>query len=600
MPNEIGAIVRKMESDWKSGTTQISDYVEFDINKTINKIDAYLNSKSITGEYDSLGRKKPFFNIVKASANIRYRATDIDRKNIKVKGTNAKNFILAFIASLLLQNWMRKHNFGVFLNDWGRVLSRYGSAIPKIVRKSDGLHASVVSWKRIICDAVNFDSNPKIEILELTEQELRENENYDLDMIEDLINARTSRKTTSGMNVDNKNDYVRLYEVHGRFPVSYLTSKERDEKKYADQMHIISYVESKEKKGTYDDFTLYAGREDESPYMITHLIEEEGRTLSIGAVEDLFEPQWMMNHSMKAVKDKLDLSSKIVFQTSDPSFVGQNVLTAIENGDILIHKINEPLTQLNNSAADTSQYLTFASQWKALSNEITGISESMLGNNAPAGTAWRQVEALLRQNESLFELMRENKGLYIEEMVKTRIIPALIKDLDHSEEISAVLEDNELQMIDSIYVPREVMKRVKRKMVDEMIKGNMPNGQQLMQQETQNVQGELSQLGSTRYFKPSDLDNTSWKKLLKEFDWSKIEVDVTGENVDTEALTTMNTMLQFIGRNPQGFQQLMSMPEFRTIWNKTLSLTGAVSPIEFRPSVPSPIQPQNLSQPVGQ
>src|SRR3990167_2939251 len=174
--NGIGSIVRKMESDWKVGNTQISDYVSFNMNETLNKIDAYLNSKMINGDKDSLGRKKPFFNIVTAASNIWYRATDIDRKNIKIKGTNIKNFLVAFIALVLLRNWMRENNFGIFLNKWGRVLSRYGSAVPKFVEKDGTLHHEIVSWNRIICDAISFDSNPQIEVLELTEAQLREKE----------------------------------------------------------------------------------------------------------------------------------------------------------------------------------------------------------------------------------------------------------------------------------------------------------------------------------------------------------------------------------------------------------------------------------------
>jgi hypothetical protein len=48
-------------------------------------------------------------------------------------------------------------------------------------------------------------------------------------------------------------------------------------------------------------------RERKDPYMITHLIEEDGRTLSIGAVEYLFDAQWMQNHTVKNMKDLLDL-----------------------------------------------------------------------------------------------------------------------------------------------------------------------------------------------------------------------------------------------------------------------------------------------------
>ena len=109
---KVGQLVRKNESDYINGETQISKYVSFSQYENIERIDAYLNSKHISGDTDSLGREKPFFNIVTAAVNIWYRATDIDRKNIRIKSTKFSNVLFSFIATLKLQEWMRKARFG--------------------------------------------------------------------------------------------------------------------------------------------------------------------------------------------------------------------------------------------------------------------------------------------------------------------------------------------------------------------------------------------------------------------------------------------------------------------------------------------------------
>ena len=62
-------LVRKAEQDDLAGGTTISKYVTFSLRENIDKIDAYLNSKHISGELDSLGREKPFFNIVTARSS---------------------------------------------------------------------------------------------------------------------------------------------------------------------------------------------------------------------------------------------------------------------------------------------------------------------------------------------------------------------------------------------------------------------------------------------------------------------------------------------------------------------------------------------------
>src|SRR3989304_5848488 len=105
MQNTIGDLIRKSESDYISGTTQISKYVQHSMLDTLNRIDAYLFSKHISGETDSLDRDKPFFNIVTATVNIWYRATDIDRSHLLVKATKSQRCIFSFLTTVHLRDW---------------------------------------------------------------------------------------------------------------------------------------------------------------------------------------------------------------------------------------------------------------------------------------------------------------------------------------------------------------------------------------------------------------------------------------------------------------------------------------------------------------
>lgn len=593
----IAELVRKNETDYIAGNTTISKYVTFSLYENINKIDAYINSKHITGPEDSMGREKPFFNIVTAAINIWYRATDIDRKNIKVKSTKTSNIFTAFIAGVLLQNWMRRDNFGSFLNDWGRTLARYGSAVVKFIESDGKLHSMVVPWNRLIIDQVDFNNDVVIEVLELSPSELRKRKGYNKQIVEELIECAVARETLGKNKKDNKTNFIKLYEVHGELPLSYLTDREEDEDTYVQQMHVISYVATN-KKGEYDDFCLIKGKEEKNPYMITHLIKEDGRSQSIGAVENLFEAQWMLNHTKKQIKDQLDLASKLIFQTSDGNFVGQNALTAIENGDIMIHQINQPLTQLQNNSHDITALQNYGAEWKALGTEINGISESMMGQAAPSGTAWRQVEALLNESHSLFEMMVENKGIHIEEMLRNYVIPFLKKQMNNSDEITAILEQHDIQKIDKKYVPYEVTKRLAHKLINHIITtGEIPEVTEGMVQEEQDVvSSELDAQGNQRYFKPDEVSDLTWKKLLEDIEW-ELEIDVTGEDTDSKTdIATLATMLQTIAGNPE----ILNNPKASLLFNKILIRTGTVSPVELTGlDSPAPTQTQTPVAPVG-
>src|SRR3990167_11476947 len=101
----IQTLVREAEDNLTEGVTTLSQHVQWSLYENNNKIDAYLNSKHTSGEVDSQGREKPFFNIVTAAVNVWYRATDIDRKNIRFRADKEPDIMLSFMASILLLEW---------------------------------------------------------------------------------------------------------------------------------------------------------------------------------------------------------------------------------------------------------------------------------------------------------------------------------------------------------------------------------------------------------------------------------------------------------------------------------------------------------------
>lgn len=410
----ISQLVREMEDLDTNGVTTSSKYVTQSMREDINTTEAYLNSKHISGDTDYLGREKPFFNIVVGARNIWFRATDIDCKNIKLRATKDEEMIEAFVATIKFQEWIKKQSFGQFLNDLGLSLASHGSTVSKFIERENELIAQVMDWNNIIVDPIDFENNVKIEKLWFTPSQLLKQKGYDKKKVKELLEQTETRETITGEQKDNKSGYIPVYEVHGELPLSLLTNNEKDDETFVQQIHVVSFLAKKDNKDEYDEYTLYSGREKQDPYFITHLIKKDGQTYAGGAVKNLFEAQWMVNHSQKQIKDQLDLTSKIIFQTSDGAFVGQNMLSSIENGDILKHEINQPLTRLADNA-DITALQAYKADWQNVANQINGISESMQGESAPSGTAWRLVQAQLQESHSLFELMTENKGLAITE-----------------------------------------------------------------------------------------------------------------------------------------------------------------------------------------
>lgn len=591
MDNDIYAIVRKLHNDFTQGTTTLGKYVTWSLHDTIEKIDAYSNSKHTSGDKDSLGRDKPFFNINTAAQNIWYKATDVDRKDIKIKAGRAKDTIVSFLLNIHLQEYMKKEKTGMFLNNWGRTLAKYGSAVVKFVEKGGGLHMNVIPWNRLIIDSVDFYNNPVIERLFYTPSQLRNNKSFDQEKVKMLLDALTTRKTMDNQQMDSSSEYIELYEVHGEFPLSYLTGKEKDETEYVQQMHVISYVG--DGKGKFDDFTLVSGREKKNPYMITHLIEEDGRVMGIGSVEHLFDAQWMVNHSVKAIKDQLDLASKLIFQTSDPAFVGTNVLEAIETGDVLIHAPNQSLTQIANNSHDITSLQNYSQQWKTLAQEITSTPDAISGGTMPSGTAYRQVAVLNQEVHNFFDMMIENKALYLEEMLREYIIPHLKTKFDTSEEIATTLDIENITKLDAMYVKSET-----NRIVNEINKNAILSGKVAEPVDEQAIQGQVTEVlkeqGDQRFIKPSEIDTKTWKEIFDGIEYS-VNVEISNEASNkSERLTTLTELLQTVARSPQILQD----PNGKIFFNKILEESSIMSPLQLSYAPQTIKQPTQIS-PIG-
>lgn len=612
--DSVHVMVRLAEQNFIRSTTVMGRYVRWSMHDVLETIDAYLNSKHTSGLTDSLNREKPFFNIVSAAVNIWYRATKIDRKDIRFVPTNAASVILAFLANVFLQKWMVENEFGTFLTEWGRALARYGSTVIKVVEQDGTLKIAVVPWNRIIADPIEFDSLPRIEKFYRTPAQLIEMAtpghpnyaNYNMEAVRGLLRARVNRMTIDKQNKDNQPQFVELYEVHGLMDSRLLDRDPRDsndlpeEAMYSQQMHVISYYSSANGVDEWDDYTLYKGLEKIDPEMITHLIKEDGRTLSIGAVEYLFDAQWMVNHTMKNMKDTLDLASRLIFQTADSMFAGRNVLSAIETGDILIHQVGNgmELQRIANDKPDIQAAQNFLKTWQSLASDLTSTPESLRGGNLPSGTPYSLAAFQGGEANSLFEVMTENKGLALEKILRTYIIPHLKKKMRHSKELAAILDDAGVKEIDAYYIPYQAIKNFNEKTINEMLdkasqvpSGNMPEPLQPFNQQNEQakVGQQLAPLGNKRFFKPDEIGKKTWAALLSDFEWDSIRIEVTNENVDKKAvLSTLSAVLQTVASNPMILQD----PNAKMLFSKILTETGVISPLELTAApISSPAQP---------
>lgn len=585
----VSEIVRKAENDYNSGKVTKSQYVQVSLKDDLNKIDAYANSKHVSGATDSLGRKKPFFNIVIAAMNVWYRATDIDRANIRIRATRAEDHILAIFYNAKLQEWMKTAKFGVFLNKWGRTLSKYGSAVVEFVEVDGELVCSVLDWNKIIVDPINFKHAPLIKKLEYTPAELRKKKGYNKEMVKDFIENLQTRKLLNGQSQTQTADSIPIFEVHGELSqAQYKTARgekveDGDEDIFFQQMHVVSFTKNGNSTNGYDEYTLYCGKEDD-PHMITHLIEEDGYILSMGAVKSLFEAQQWTNHDEKSMRDYLDFISKLTFQTADESFIGKNAMTHFELGDVLRHAPNMPLMpmQVGNNGNSVAELRNNAQNWRNQGMETTSTPDAVRGNTMPSGTPGILAEQLLQQGASLFEIMVENKGLDLENMVTRFALPFIDKTMDNTDEIIATLTAEGLKEIDQRYIPAEAIRRHNESFKNAVLNGQEPQPFDQATGESA-VQNDLNKMGNTRPLSPEDIAGQTWKQLFAGFK-KRVEVEVTNE------MHNKATLLSDLNATMANLVKMGDVANARLVLSKIMMEAGSMSPAELQ-SIQSAPQP---------
>jgi hypothetical protein len=86
--NSIFEYVKDAHDRYRSDQIEIAKGYQLSQHQTLRTIDFYHNSQLLTGNSDSLGREKPFYNIVKFRVNIATRQTDLDTKDVKMQGAD--------------------------------------------------------------------------------------------------------------------------------------------------------------------------------------------------------------------------------------------------------------------------------------------------------------------------------------------------------------------------------------------------------------------------------------------------------------------------------------------------------------------------------
>jgi hypothetical protein len=586
----IHQFTREQRENYLTRQVKITANYNFNQYDTLNLIELYYNSKFASGNLDSLGREKPFYNINKFRVNVATRTTDLDVKDIKIESEVSDDYVRSFLLTKENLVWMKEVNFGKLLNDMGKTRAKYGGVVIKKTTHAGKLKIDVVPWKDLITDQTDILKGVIIERHFYTPSELKAMSGvWDKNSVDAAIENAQSNKDDDNENntKETPGDYIEVFEIHGDLPDALLKDeediKEDDWKTYSTQVHIIAGADDFEynddtKERTEHGTTLFKGKEAKSPYKYLAWDEVPGRALGVGVVEDSFEAQVWSNDMVYKEKEIVELASKIIFQTTDKT-VGKNVLTDLENGDIITLKDGKSLTQVNNVPTSLPEFGNFLAKWKDQLDRATNTFEANTGESLPSGTPYRLGATLNQEANSMFDYRREEMGLFLQELYQDWILPFLVKRLKGKHTLATEFSEDELNAIDNAHIELSLKEEIQKKREQGILITDI-------EPERQKLKAKMMQTKATRFI---NVPKNYYENIN-----ATISVITTNETrVKAAVLETLNSVLGQFGKNPQIFQD----PIAKKILNKIMEVSGAFSPIELQveSATPNP-QAQLMAQ----
>jgi len=569
-----------------SKTIDLVEGLSFSQKQTIRTIEFYNNSKYLNGQKDELGREKPFLQILNAICDVENTAKDLDTKDIQITSDDANHYLESWLLSKDIYVWMKDTNFAKTLNDMRNTHTRYGSLLVKKVTKDGELTLELPEWKNLITDQRKILSRPIVETHWMTAVEIAQKKGWkNLTAVLDKLENQTSNTT------------IPVYEVRGTFSQAiYKDAKgegftDADKSKFSYQLYYIAGLPSKDEGKVDNDAFEIMYCEDNTDEVYKYLARKPkaGRAFGVGVMEEGEEAQVWTNDAILKQYRAMEYTTKVIGQTASKKLKGRNLLTETDDGTILETEENKPITALNLlPSGGLNQYSLIINQWYDQLQKTTSAYAAQRGDTPPSGTPFRLQATVLQQSSSVFQVLQEEFGIFLTEIIEDWVMPYLATKLTAEHILSYDFSPNELKDIDSKFSIREANMKAK----DIILSGGDITAEEY-QTFIDNYDEFIKQTKSQRFINiPKD-----FYKNLK----VKVTVNITGEQRNKAAtLESLNNILVTYASNPN----LANDPVASQLLTKIIELSGAgISPVQITSAInekAKEAQAQMAMQPTGQ
>lgn len=540
--------IQILPSDNASDGVAQSGALPFSQKKMVRTIEFYSNNRYLISQRDELGREKPFYNIVNAICDIEDAAKDFDTKDVQATSDD-QHYVESFLMTKDIYEWMKQVRLGKAINESKEKHTRYGGVLAKKVikrtdetdPKSETIFVEFPEWKNLTTDQHNIEGGTIIEDHYMTRSELFEKRDaWDEDRIKQALKDMPKSGKTYGR--------FHIYEMRGLFPRSfYKQAKDGGEADFEDtdysyQYHVLAEITSK------NAISLYAEDDTEKVYKYLPRKKKAGRDFGVGVVEENEQAQIWTNDTVQKQLRAFEHSSRVVVQSASKKLKARNVLTEVDDGQILEHEENKPITTVPLvPPGGMAQFGQMLEQWWTQAQRISSAYDAQSGEKPVAGTAFRLQALQLQQSGSVFKDLQEDLTMFWEDLFNCWFMPYLAKKINKKHILSHEFTPDELQAIDKSFAAftanQEAIARVNSYTEADLKSGTL-HTQDQYDQTMQNAQQSIGQTKGTRFLEVP-------KNYFKDVN-SKITINISGESKDKQqTLDSLMAIMELYAKYPQ-------------------------------------------------
>jgi len=544
---------------------EINDTWRWSMHEHIEDRSIYKNSNIRGDKKKGTINEVPVKNIMRPILNLKYRAEDIDVKDITLYIDDPKLYHLSFLVKKYHDDvYVIENDLDTFFDKVKESKIDLGGGLAKSIGKGRPEYVPLESIA--FCDQSDMLNAPIGILHKYSPAQLKEFEkkgwgneaNGATTTIDDLITIVANDKG------DIPGPDIKVYEVHGVLPLEYLDDQRQDVDEYEQQFQVVSFY--KDEKGNRQGLILFRKKETKSPFKLALTEEIFNRSLGWGGIEELMEPQIWTNYGEIVKKEFLDSASKTTIVTDDPTVAAKHPtgMKDMENMEFLEVQEGKSVKVLDTYPRNIALFDKSVADWWEHAQELGSATPALRGQEPASGTPFRLEERVVQEGKGIHEYRRGKYAKWIEEVYKEWIIPYIAKKITEGTKFLSELSLDELQ---------EVAENVSVVERNKMIKERVLQGRIVTQEEADAHQllmkEDFMKKGNKRFIEILE-------GQLKDVK-IKIKINVAGKQKN---LLAQVDKLSNIFRTVMASPQILQNPTMEKLFNKILQYSD-LDPIDF-------------------